>query len=48
MTDYTERYLSEKSLDQVVAACRYAFKELDENDLQEYKNFKLGIREEED
>ena len=28
MTDYTERYLSEKNLDQVVSACRYAFKEL--------------------
>ena len=38
MTDYTERYLSEKSLDQVVAACRYAFKELGLNVEADYSN----------
>ena len=31
MPDITERYLSEQNLDQVVTACRYAFKELNLN-----------------
>ncbi len=31
MPDITERYISEKNCDQVVAACRFAFKELNLN-----------------
>ena len=31
MPDFTEKHLSEKNFDQVIAACRYAFKELNLN-----------------